>query len=125
MGAVTFDASVLIGFLEPTDAHHDNASETVAAWLGTGHQRYMSVVTYAEILVHPIQDEQDGLVDDFVERARITLVPVEPRLARHAAELRSRFPISLGDAVALATARRTNSSLLTLDAQLGLADDRT
>jgi predicted nucleic acid-binding protein len=125
MGAVTFDASVLIGFLEPTDALHDRASQTMVDWLGGGHRRYMSTATYAEILIHPIRDEQDAVVEDFVERAHVTLVPVDRALARRAAELRARFPISLGDAMALATARRTESLLLTFDDQLALADDRT
>jgi predicted nucleic acid-binding protein len=123
---VTFDASVLIGFLEPTDALHERAVDEVVPWLGPTHRRYLSTTTYAEILVHPIRSDNDMLVDDFVERTQLTLVPVDRSLARRAAELRARFlAISLGDAMALATARQTDSTLLTFDAQLGLADERT
>lgn len=125
MGAVAFDASVLIGFLEPTDAHHDRAVREVEHWLGPEHRRFLSVATYAEILVHPLRNDNEALVEDFVERGGMTLVPIDRALARQAAELRARFlAISLGDAMALATAQRVGAQLVTFDDQLGLASDR-
>lgn len=123
---MTFDASALIGFFESTDAHHQRAVSEVGRWLGPEHTRFMSVATYAEILVHPIREGADSLVEEFVERSEIRLVPMDRQLARSAAELRARFlAISLGDAAALATAKRFDTELLTFDGQLDLAAGRT
>jgi predicted nucleic acid-binding protein len=125
VGAVAFDASVVIGFLETTDAHHERAVRELTGWLGPAHSRFMSVATYAEILVHPIRRDTDQVVEDLVRRCDIKLVPIDRELARRCAELRARFEaISLGDAMALATAQRCAAELLTFDDQLGLAADR-
>ncbi|MGH2914190.1 MAG: PIN domain-containing protein [Solirubrobacteraceae bacterium] len=74
---------------------------------------------YAETIVRPLQLGTDATVDQFLDSAGIAVVPIDRRIARHAAALRAGHPsLRLPHAMSLATAIATDSTLLTLDKKL-------
>lgn len=101
---VVLDASVLIAFLDPGDAHH----EAAVAELATSREEDLVVPAsaYAEILVHPYRRgfEEGARIEQFVADFPIQIEPIDPRIAREAAQLRAKKPkVSLPDALVLAT----------------------
>lgn len=119
MGPVALDASVVIGFLGGTDAHHARAVEAIRR-LGTDRARLqIAASAYAEVLVGPVRDGREAVVEEFLRQARIEVTPIDRPVARVAAELRARHAfLRLGDALVLASARAHAASLLTFDERL-------
>jgi len=116
---VVLDANPVIGFLEPTDALHEQSVKELVPWLGRNRARLMPATVYAEVLVHPIRDGQAQVIDDFIARAGIELIDVDRPLARLAAELQARWEgLQLGDALVVSTAVHHRAELLTFDADL-------
>ena len=117
MGAVALDASVAIGFLEPTDAHHDRA---VAELRGRADAKLiMAASAYSETLVRPLARNLGDRVEAFVDGLRIEIVPAGREIARLAAELRATSgTLRLPDALVVATARLRDAELLTFDERL-------
>jgi hypothetical protein len=116
---IVVDASVIIGFLDAQDAHHQAA---IAA-LGNpaGGDLVLPVTAYAEVLVAPA--DRGSAAMDQVDAALAALIvrvePVTPAIARAAARLRARHRgLRLPDALVLATADE-------LDAARVLTADRT
>lgn len=117
MGAVTLDASVAIGFLDPADAHHERAASRLREL--DRSSLTMPASAYSETLVRPLATGHAELVERFVDGLRIEIVPLDRRIARHAAELRAEHTaLRLPDAVVLATARLREAALLTFDDRL-------
>jgi predicted nucleic acid-binding protein len=122
MGAVALDTNVVIGFLNPSDVHHADAM----ALMEEHHDapKSMSVVAYAESLIHPVAEGRAEGVERFFERARVDVVPLDRATARRAAELRAAFrAINIADALVLATALDRGEQLLTFDDRLARARD--
>ncbi len=116
MGAVAIDADVLIGFLDPSDAHHDRAVSELRPRITDGDRLVISASVYAEVLVRPLLAGTDATVDDFLDSVRAEVVPVDRSIARQAAQLRARHnTLRLPDAFSLATALISGVELLTLD----------
>lgn len=119
MGAVTLDADVIIGVLEPTDAQHSRAVAALQPWLAPENLLFVPASVYSEILVRPIQRDVVATVDAFIQDANIQVVAIDRAIARRAAELRAAHPaLRLPDALAVATALRHGTELLTLDERL-------
>ena len=104
MAVVVLDASVLIAFLDSTDAHHTRAVAAIAA------RRNDELVTpasaYAETLVRPFAEGATAVakVERFIADFAIRIEPLSREIARRAAELRSRRTgLKLPDAIVLAT----------------------
>jgi len=57
--------------------------------------------------------EEISRIERFLQE--FTIIPLDTQLARMAAEIRRNSKIKLGDSVVIATARLTNSVLVTLD----------
>ncbi len=106
MAVVVFDSDVLIGFLNASDAHHNDAVAVVRDALAPGTRRLISAVNYSEILVGPIKagKEQRDHVDHMLGHFSIETITVDIALARRAAAVRARTGLRLPDAYALATA---------------------
>jgi predicted nucleic acid-binding protein len=102
--AVVVDASVVIGFLDPSDATHEQA---VAAFEALGDdQVVLPASALAEVLVgaHQRGAAAVRIVGAFLEDAGIRIEPMTEETARAAAQLRARHPrIRLPDALVLAT----------------------
>lgn len=120
MGSVALDASVVIGFLGRTDAHHARAVEAFEE-LGEAQVRLqMASSVYAEVLVQPVRDGRADVVERFIRQTRIEVRAIDRQVAHSGGELRARFAsLRLGDALALASARADGAELLTFDDRLG------
>jgi predicted nucleic acid-binding protein len=117
VGPVALDASVAIGFLESTDAHHDRAVAEMRRCEGAPLS--MAASAYSEVLVRPLALGHADTVEAFVQALRIEITPVDRKIARSAAELRSEHArLRLPDALVLATARARGAHLLTFDERL-------
>ncbi len=113
------DADVVIGFLDPADAHHRKAVRAVARALEERAPLAMSAAGYSEVLVHALATGSRDIVDGFVDDARIEIHPVDRLTARSAADLRARHRgLRLPDALALASALQHDAELLTFDRRL-------
>jgi predicted nucleic acid-binding protein len=122
---VALDADVVIGFLDPSDAQHEQAVDLLAAHLATGDDVLIAATVYAEVIVRPLQHGTDANVDEFLTAINARVVDVDRALARHAAQLRARHKgLRLPDALALATALAADAALLTLDRSLQRIADR-
>lgn len=74
----------------------------------------MSVVNYAEVFVRPGSDDAAvASIDRALATLGIELIAADSALARDAGRLR--FGVSLGDAFALATARRLAGAVASFD----------
>jgi predicted nucleic acid-binding protein len=113
---VVLDASVVIAFLDRSDAHHTAAAEVV------GRIRRDELVipasAYAEILVDPSRRGADAVafVRRFVADLGIRIEPLTAAMAERAASLRSGHrSLRLPDALVLATADTLGATALTCD----------
>jgi predicted nucleic acid-binding protein len=115
MGPVVLDASVLIAFFSSRDVHHHDATAVVRSLLAQRRSLLISAVTYAEILVHPLRQSNESAIDEFLERARISIVPMDRAIAAAAARLRAFDALKLPDAMTCATADAYGAELATFD----------
>lgn len=119
MGSVALDANVVIGLIDPGDAHHVRAVAELRAAAARGDDLVMASSAYAEAIVEPLRVEQGDLVDGFVDASRIAIIPIDRKIAREAAALRANHrSLRLGDTLVLAVARERSAELLTFDARL-------
>lgn len=117
MGPVALDASVAIGLLESTDAHHERALRALREC--DGAPLSMAASAYSETLVRPLAKGHAAPVEAFVERLRVEIVPLDRGIARRAAELRSEHGrLRLPDALVLASAEARDARLITFDERL-------
>ena len=79
----------------------------------------MSASAYSETLVRPLANGHGDEVEAFVDGLGIEIVPVDRRVARHAAELRAKHAtLQLPDATIVASAQLLGARLLTFDERL-------
>lgn len=119
MGAVALDASVAIALFTAADAHHERARAALDAALDRGDALILPASAYSEIMVHALKNERGELVDRFVDRLRMEIVPADREIGRRAAELRAgNGALRLPDALVAATAQLREAELLTFDRRL-------
>lgn len=119
MARVALDADIVIAFLDPGDDQHATAVAELRPRLAAGDELLVGATVYAETIVRPLQQGTDATVDQFLDSAGIAVVPIDRAIARRAAALRAEHPsMRLPDAMSLATAIATDSTLLTLDKKL-------
>ena len=125
MARVALDADVIIAFLNPSVAQHQQAVELLREHLAGGDDILITATVYAEVIVKPLQHGTDGTVDQFLSAVGAHVVDVDRALARRAAQLRGRHgAVRLPDALSLATALVNDARLLTLDRALQRIADR-
>jgi predicted nucleic acid-binding protein len=103
--AVVVDASVLIAFLDPRDAGHEQVVEALGAL--EQDELVLPASAFAEVLVgaHRAGAAEVRVVGSFIEEARVRVEPISADVARRAAQLRARHTrIGLPDALVMATA---------------------
>jgi predicted nucleic acid-binding protein len=116
---VALDADIVIAFLDPGDDQHAAAVAQLRPRLAAGDELLIGATVYAETIVRPLQQGTDATVDEFLDSAGIAVVSIDRAIARRAAALRGEHPsVRLPDAMSLATAIATGSTLLTLDKKL-------
>ena len=104
MGLTVFDASVLIAFTEPGHVHHADAVSAVRTAMKPGEQRFLSAVTFAELMVGALRADVGDHLRALLRDLRVSIVTVDEGLASRAAAVRTRTRLNLPDAFVLATA---------------------
>lgn len=104
MGVVVFDSDVLIGFMDPEDAHNAEAIAWMREATRPQTERWISAVNYSELLIGPIAKGKQEHVKTMLANLSITTATVDVELAERAAAVRERTKLKLPDAYALATA---------------------
>ena len=103
--AVALDSSVVVGFLDRSDALHDAADEAVRGFL-RAQPLVASVITYAELMSGArLGHHDEGLVRGFFEDLVSRVIAVDVGVADNAARLRaSNRSLRMPDALIAASA---------------------
>ena len=111
---IVVDASVLIAFLDPNDAHHSTAVEILG---GASPPLLVHPITAAEVLVAAVRnDVADAVWADLVAiGVEIDQTPIDPLLL---AKLRVKTGCKMPDCCVVASAATRNTAVATFDAQL-------
>jgi predicted nucleic acid-binding protein len=119
VAALILDASVLIGLLDASDAHHGQAVEHVDRADNDGAALMTPASAYSEALVAFARAGRVADARYAIGAMGITVVPMNHAIAERAAEIRARHErLRLPDAIVLATARELAADLLTYDDRL-------
>jgi predicted nucleic acid-binding protein len=118
---VLIDTSVLIAYLEPSDATHDAAAVLIDDFVKTGrNQAVISMVTVMEVLVRPMRVAPSAVahIHTFLTQwPNVTLQSIDLPVAQEAASLRATHNIATPDALIIATGMIGQvSQLVTSDA---------
>lgn len=128
MGAVVIDSSVILGFLDPNDAHHKRAAPAVARLMGAGTPFTLTASVLSEVLVG---EARRGRIAVEERRRHLKVLFGETRViddevAVAAAALRARRrSLRLPDALVIAVGIVDDAStILTADQRWAGADPR-
>lgn len=124
MTACVLHTDVVIAVLDRADAHHQDATNALRRLAADDVPLMLSMINYAETLVHPAPDETAlRAATAAIHRMGIRLVAPTAAVSRDAARLRVLNNISLADGFALATARAAGASLASFDHRVRRALD--
>ncbi len=115
MARLILDASVVIAFLDPTDATHERV---VHELVNDDDDRVVPASVLAEVLVHPNMEGPSAVahVERVVAALASRIEPLTAEIARDAARLRARHRrLRLGDALVVATGDALDAKVLTTD----------
>ena len=128
MGPVVVDASVLLGVLDPGDAHHAASVQSLRSARSGGRQIQLPASAFAEVLVGASRLGADAIkrTEAFVDSVVDLVYPIDRDVAKNAAALRAGHKsLRLPDALVLAVGRVTAASaILTADARWRSVDRR-
>ena len=119
---IALDASVLIAHLNPTDPHHQTASNLLSA--GTPGQLLVHTLTFAQVLVGGVRVGRGTELRDDLYAAGIALAPHDDDEALRLAELRATSDLKLPDCCVLDVAICHQAALATFDDALAAAARR-
>lgn len=105
MALAVLDASVVIAFLDETDALHEPAKVELGS--RTGDELVIGASVYAEVLVGPMRSGRRAMtrLEQFIADFAIRVEPLTADVARRAARLRATTPtLRLPDALSIALA---------------------
>jgi predicted nucleic acid-binding protein len=113
------DADVLIAALDSSDPHHHCARELFTKWRDDQDAWAVSVVNLTEVLIAPSADvSKRAAAREAIAALRVTVHQPNEAIGVEAARLRHRHPISLSDALCLATAKHTSSAISSFDQKM-------
>lgn len=119
MARVVLDADVVIAFLDRENAQHELAVQRLDGASQSEAYLFMAASSHAEILVQPMRDGAEGVIDGFFESLGIEVVPLDAPITRQAARLRSQHTgLRLADALGVAAERVLHADFITLDTRL-------
>jgi predicted nucleic acid-binding protein len=125
VAALILDASVLIGLLDASAAHHGPAVDHVEAADQAGTQLLTPASAYSEALVSFARAGRLTDAREAISAMGISVEPLTAEIAEMAVGLRANHgPLRLPDAIVLATARHLSATLLTYDDQLSRIADK-
>lgn len=125
MGALTLDASVVIGLLQPDDAHHASTRAALADARLRGERFVLPASVLSEAMVGGYRlstavDRQRRIIGLFG-----SVRPIDGAVALAAAEIRARHrSLRLPDALVVATGVVEEAAVLTCDRRLADVDPR-
>jgi predicted nucleic acid-binding protein len=120
---LAFDTAPIIYFLE-AHPRYDALVAAIFARVARGEiEGVTSVISLAEVLVHPLQQGHQALSNDYMHLllhgAHFQTIPIDAASAVRAAELRAKYAIRTPDALQIASALTAASdAFLTNDAKL-------
>jgi predicted nucleic acid-binding protein len=116
------DADVVIGALDRSDAHHEQARALFTTWRAHGDSALISVVNLSEVLVAPAADARRlQAARTAIAALGLTIYSPTEAIGVDASRLRARHRISLPDAYLLATARQSAGTAVSFDRKVVLA----
>ncbi len=128
MGPVVVDASVLLGILDPQDAHHSASVQSFRSARSRGHPIILPASAFAEVLVGAsrLGSEAVRRTEAFVGSVVDVVQPIDRDVAKVAAALRAGHKsLRLPDAMVLAVGRVTAApAILTADSRWSGVDKR-
>jgi predicted nucleic acid-binding protein len=113
---IVLDASVLIAYLDRTDAHHALAAKRLIELAGAPFGA--SCITLAEFLVAPTREGRFAEADAALDALDVDEFELPPDAAERLAALRAETALKLPDCCVLLTAQITGGKVLTLDDRL-------
>ena len=113
---IILDASVLIGHLEPADAHHVEATALLKAHALDSFAA--SVVTLAEVYVGPARTGSTEHLDRLLTQLQIQSLDLPAGAAHRLGELRATTKLRMPDCCVLYTASQCNATIATFDDRL-------
>lgn len=119
---IVLDASVLVAWLNPADAHHEPATQILLA--GTPGEMLVHPITLAEILVGGVRIGRGASMRDDLSAAGIAVVTYDDGEPLRLAELRATSGLKLPDCCVLDVALRHRIGLATFDEALDHAARR-
>ena len=128
MGSVVVDASVVLGLLDPSDAHHANATRALRRARANGDEIILPASALAEVLVGASRLGADAIrtTEAFVDTIVDKVHSIDRSVARSAAAYRSAHKaLGLPDAFVLAVGATLNAdTVLTADTRWAKVDRR-
>jgi PIN domain nuclease of toxin-antitoxin system len=128
MGAVVVDSSVVLGWLDPGDAHYERATQTLGSYFEGGAEFALPASVMSEVLV-----AQARLASEPVEQRRAELIElfgpvrvIDEEVAVRAARLRAKHrALRLPDALVIAVGMVDDAdAILTADKRWAAVDSR-
>jgi predicted nucleic acid-binding protein len=110
---IVLDASVLIGYLDASDAHHERATALLASEIDDDYA--VNLLTLAEILVAPTRTGQRDMVLDILDDLGVETLqfPADPAVTL--ARLRAETLLKMPDCCVLLSARDRQARLASFD----------
>ncbi len=119
------DADVLIGALDSSDAHHQDARALLVRARERQDALSISVVNLTEVLIAPAADAARlAAAREAITALGAAIHQPSEAIAVDAARLRGRHPISLPDAYLLATAKHVGATVASFDRKVRHAAQR-
>lgn len=116
---IVLDASVLIGYLDADDGHHERAVALLAGWVD--EELAVSAITVAEIMVGPIRTRRGHLVQEVLTELGIRPLGLPADAGVDLAQLRVTTGLAMPDCCVLLTAVQASASVATFDRRLATA----
>lgn len=116
---IVLDASVLVGYLDSSDAHHADAVRLLAGV--ASEELAVSVLTLAECLVAPSRAGRTGDVAAVLDVLAVRTVPLSSDAAGRLADLRVRTGLKMPDCCVVLAAEEAHADLATFDDRLARA----
>jgi predicted nucleic acid-binding protein len=109
----TLDTNILIGFLND----EERIVRQLRLWREDHARFFISVVSHIEVLALPkLTPEATERIERFLQE--FSVIPVDVQLAKIAATIRREYRLGLGDSIITATAKLTDSTLVTRDQEI-------
>ncbi len=111
---VYLDANIVIYFVEDFPEYRARIADLFRAIVDTDAVLVSSELTLAEVLVQPLRNRQDDIVQEyetFLTGGDIELIPVSRAVLRRAAVLRAELRMKMPDAIHVASAAANGCSL--------------